>query len=96
MDEQNTGFSAAVGGGVTTRPMTFGERSVGLTLNPSGDERVTHIKKMYATIIDNLAGANGENLEGQVYSLRLDLLGSAVENAITAQMWAVKAITFKD
>lgn len=34
------------------RPLTYGERAVGLTFNPSGDTRVQSIKEHYAQIID--------------------------------------------
>ena len=37
-----------------TRALTFGEKAVGLTFNPSGDERVQRLKAMYAAIIDEL------------------------------------------
>jgi len=75
---------------MTEREMTFGEKAVGLTFNPSGDEGVNRIKKAYADIIDlcNDArnGANGEKAR---------LFSVAITEAQTAQMWAVKAITWK-
>jgi len=78
----------------TNREMTYGEKAVGLTFNPSGDEAVQKVKELYAEIIDLiLNGAysvNGENTkEKQV------LVTEAIRQAQTAQMWAVKAITWK-
>lgn len=32
--------------------MTYGEKAVGLSFNPSGDKNVERIKKLYAEIID--------------------------------------------
>lgn len=83
--------------GMVGRPPTYGEKAVGLTFNPSGDARVNKIKQMYANIIDELAGPSGENMgsNGEV-GLAGRFLGRAVNDAITAQMWAVKAITYKD
>lgn len=68
---------------------------VGLTFNPSGDERVAKVKQLFADVIDELAGKDGSQM-GKVTGLQSPLLDVAVSHAITAQMWAVKAITFKD
>lgn len=78
-----------------SQELTFGGNAVGLTFNPSADERVTKIKQMYANIIDELAGPSGENLgsNGET-GLAGRFLGRAVNDAVAAQMWAVKAITF--
>lgn len=73
--------------------LSFGEKAVGLTFNPSGDENVLAIKRLYADIIDRLnilreqAGRDGG--AGRHYSV-------AITDAETAQMRAVKAITWKD
>ncbi len=77
--------------------LTFGGKAVGLTFNPSGDQRVQKIKELYANIIDELAGPNGENIgsNGET-GLKGRILGRAINDAIGAQMWAVKAVTFKD
>lgn len=77
--------------------LTFGGKAVGMTFNPSGDERVAKIKALYANIIDELAGPNGENLGGNGdTSLGGRFLGRAINDAVAAQMWAVKAITFRE
>lgn len=78
------------------RELTFGEKAVGLTFNPSNDTDVDTVKRQYATIIDMLEelrrttaflGARGE--KGRLASI-------AITEAQTAQMWAVKALTWKD
>lgn len=74
--------------------LTYGGRAVGLTFNPSGDERVNRIKTLYANIIDELVGPGGPR------SLPVGEAGAqamvAVRQAQAAQMWAVKAVTWKD
>lgn len=75
------------------RELTFGERAVGLTFNPSGDSAVTTIKKYYAQIIDDMnslrSDPNASQESKRLYSI-------AITEAQAAQMWAVKAITWKD
>ncbi len=79
------------------RELTYGEKAVGLTFNPSGDENVTAIKEEYANIIDLLNGQfpkEGTNVKAEEVE-RIKLLKFAIRQAQTAQMWAVKAITWK-
>lgn len=73
-----------------TREMTFGEQAVGLTFNPSGDEKVTALKEHYAAIIDILNSDRGDNRDE-----RARLASVAITEAQGAQMWSVKAVTFK-
>lgn len=70
---------------------TFGEKAVGLTFNPSGDPAVHKLKALYAEIIDLCNDARGadRNERARLYSV-------AITEAQTAQMWAVKAATWKD
>lgn len=72
------------------REMTYGEKAVGLTFNPSGDEKVNKVKQLYAEIIDIC----NNSLES-IPSEKSRLFKIAITEAQTAQMWAVKAITFK-
>lgn len=74
------------------REMTFGEKAVGLTFNPSGDATVKKIKEQFAAVIDscNDLRASSTNREvGRMCSV-------AITEAQTAQMWAVKAATWRD
>ncbi len=70
--------------------MTYGEKAVGLSFNPSGDSTVRTIKQLYAQIIDLCDAARtaaGHSEKGR-------LLSVAITEAQTAQMWAVKGVTF--
>ena len=78
---------------MSDRELTYGEKAVGLTFNPSGDEKVAKIKSLYAEIIDLLVTTPVSNSDT---SLRGRFLGRAINDAVGAQMWAVKAITFKE
>jgi len=75
------------------RELTFGQKAVGLTFNPSGDPLVSELKALYARIIDicdeyrNSPDASGEKKR---------LWSVAITEAQGAQMWAVKAATWKD
>jgi hypothetical protein len=73
-----------------TRALTFGEKAVGLTFNPSGDERVQRLKAMYAAIIDELNTIPSDRSE------QARLASIAVTEAQGAQMWAVKAAIWCD
>lgn len=73
------------------RELTFGEKAVGLTFNPSGDENVQKVKELYAQIIDICNDIRGEHRDE-----KSRLLSVAITQAQQAQMWAVKAITWKD
>lgn len=77
------------------RALTFGEKAVGLTFNPSNDTDVDTVKRQFAAVIDMLdelrrtAGAANRGEMGRLASV-------AITEAQTAQMWAVKALTWKD
>lgn len=73
------------------REMTFGEKAVGLSFNPSNSGPVDAIKRDFATIIDKLNDyrAATDNAE------RKRMLSIAITEAQTAQMWAVKAVTWQ-
>jgi len=73
------------------REMTYGEKAVGLTFNPGNNDQVDRVKKAYANVIDQL---NEMRTPGQSESNRL--ISIAITEAQSAQMWAVKAITWKD
>lgn len=73
------------------RAMTFGEKAVGLTFNPSGDEQVQKIKELYAAVIDRLEVIRSQTDNNEVKRLT----SIAITEAQGAQMWAVKAITWK-
>jgi len=72
------------------RELTFGEQAVGLTFNPSGNSLVDDIKRRYAEIIDLLNEQRKNATPGAArhYSV-------AITDAETAQMRAVRAMTFQ-
>jgi hypothetical protein len=74
-----------------TRELSYGEKSVGLTFNQSQDPKVHEVKELYAKIIDicnDLRTEAGQGEKGR-------LLSVAITEAQTAQMWAVKGITYQ-
>lgn len=73
-----------------TRELTFGEKAVGLTFNPGGDPSVTKVKEMYAEIIDFLDTARQNTKDGG----KIRHLSTAITDAETAQMRAVKGLTW--
>ena len=74
-----------------TKPITFGETAVGLTFNPSNDDAVTQCKREFAVVIDRMNNLRITTQDKEVARMA----EIAITNAQTAQMWAVKAITWK-
>ena len=74
----------------TQRELTYGEKAVGLTFNPSGDPKVQEVKELYAKIIDLI-----NDLRTPDRGEKQRLLSVAITEAQTAQMWAVKGITYQ-
>lgn len=71
--------------------LSYGQKAVGLTFNPSDDPDAQRISEVYANIIDNLAIMRGmakTDEQKRHFSV-------AITDAETAQMRAVKAITWK-
>ena len=73
------------------RPYTFGERACGVPFNPGGDPTVAKIKAQFAVIVDTIHGLRESSIDGEVQRM----LAIAMTEAQTAQMWAVKAITWR-
>lgn len=77
------------------RKQTFGEAAVGLSFNPSMNGDVDKLKRLYADVIDHMDDfrkgyiARGDNPE------MVRLCSVAITEAQTAQMWAVKAVTWR-
>lgn len=76
--------------------LTFGEKAVGLTFNPSNDTDVDTITRQYAAIIDTLEELRHTAAFIGTRSEKGRLASIAITEAQTAQMWAVKALTWKD
>jgi hypothetical protein len=74
------------------RELSFGEKAVGLDFNPKQNYEVYTCKKEFADIIDRM-----NYLRETTHSPEVKRMASiAITEAQTAQMWAVKAITWKD
>jgi hypothetical protein len=71
--------------------LTYGEKAVGLTFNPSGDPTVHSIKQRFAALIDAMNNLR-QNRPGETGRLA----SIAITELQTAQMWAVKAATWRD
>lgn len=74
-----------------TREITFGEKAVGLSFNPSQNTAVQDIKVASAALIDILDNMRTAlKTDGEVFRM----LSIAITEAQTAQMWGVKAVTW--
>lgn len=71
--------------------LTFGERAVGLTFNPSQDPAVYSCKIAFSRVIDQMNDLRASTDNNEVKRMA----SVAITEAQTAQMWAVKAITWK-
>ena len=73
-----------------TTDLTYGQKAVGLTFNPSGSPLVNVIKEKYASLIDALDTQRQATDNPEVkrqYSV-------AITELQASQMWAVKAATW--
>jgi len=72
--------------------LTFGQKAVGLNFNPSNDDAVGQCKQRFADSIDQLNDLRNSTTSGEVKRL----CSVAITEIQGSQMWAVKAITWKD
>lgn len=77
------------------REQTYGEKAVGLTFNPSGMSDVDKLKKLYADVIDHMDDFRKGYIQRGDNPEMVRLCSVAITEAQTAQMWAVKAVTFR-
>jgi hypothetical protein len=71
--------------------MSYGEKAVGLTFNPSNNAEVDACKREFAAVIDRMNALRNRTTSEEV----MRMASVAITEAQTAQMWAVKAITWK-
>ena len=76
---------------MTEQEMTYGEKAVGLTFKPSGNAEVDFCKRGFAEMIDQMNHLRNATDNAEVKRM----CSVAITEAQTAQMWAVKAITWK-
>lgn len=91
MQSENT---QGPGPGEEKKPeQTFGQKAVGITFNPGGSSAVDRCKQHFANIIDQMNELrNSPEATPEIKRL----CSVAITEAQGAQMWAVKAITWKD
>lgn len=70
---------------------TFGQKAVGLSFNPGGDDAVAQCKAEFARVIDRMHDLRTASNDPEVQRMA----SVAITEAQTAQMWAVKAITWR-
>ena len=83
----------------TNRPLTDGQKLVGLSFNPSGREDVNKAKQLSADLIDLVQANHNEVTDNgnKMASWYRNVLRTAAVNAvITAQMAVVKILTWND
>lgn len=71
--------------------LTFGQKAVGLTFNPSGDDAVARCKQAFADAIDQLNDLRNAAADPEVKRM----CSVAITDAQSAQMWGVKALTWR-
>lgn len=74
---------------------TLGERLIGVEYSSKDESEVTHIKRYFAQVIDNLEHERVmSNAAGTLNSIKEDLIKEAMMRVADAQMWVVKAQTY--
>ena len=74
------------------KPLTFGQKAVGLTFNPSGDDAITKCKQGFADEIDRMNDYRNTDIPAEAKRHA----SIAITELESAQMRAVKALTWKD
>lgn len=77
---------------MTERELTFGEKACGVSFNPGGNADVDAIKRQFAALVDDL---HQRRLAGGAVNEQGRMLSIAITELQTAQMWAVKAVTWQ-
>jgi hypothetical protein len=72
--------------------MTFGEKAVGVSFNPSHKDVVAQCKAEFAIVIDRMHDLRERTTTDEIKRMA----SVAITQAQTAQMWAVKALTWED
>lgn len=76
-----------------TKILSFGELLVGIEFNPSNDDKVAKIKSLMAEIANIVLEEYNAEGKSPIKSLLFD---HAIGEIVSAQMAAVKVITFKN
>lgn len=82
-----------------SRPLTFGEKAVGISFNPGGHPQVEAVKRKFADAIDEVndqkKGLINITLSTESREEREEMYDLAIRGLQAAQMWAVKAATWQ-
>jgi len=76
------------------KELTFGQKLVGLTFNPSGDDRVGNVKQLFADVLDAI-GDPAADTERRSYSFNI-IRTQAINTTMLAQMAVVKFLTWRE
>lgn len=71
--------------------LSFGAKAVGLSFNPSNNPVVDACKREFAAVVDRMHHLREHTSDPEIKRLA----SIAITEAQTAQMWAVKAITWQ-
>jgi hypothetical protein len=72
------------------KELTFGQKACGVSFNPGGNPAVAMMKDQFAAVVDVLQTNREMHADPEVKRM----LSVAITEVQTAQMWAVKAITW--
>lgn len=72
--------------------LSFGQKAVGLTFNPSWSDEVNKLKQIIAVVIDDMNDLRNSTKSQEVKRL----CSVAITELQAAQMWCVKSLTWKD
>ena len=72
--------------------MADNTKLIGLTFNPSGDEKIQKIKELAAEMVDLLEEVNKTQESSYLGNT---FYGGAIRRILDAQMWSVKFLTNK-
>lgn len=72
------------------KELTFGQKAVGLTFNPSGDEVITKTKQNFADLIDLVEERPATSYLANTFK------GMAIRSLVTAKMAVVNFLTWRD
>jgi hypothetical protein len=81
---------------IVQRELSFGEKAVGLTFNPSGDEKVNKAKQLMADALDLLKEVEEEKSKSGVTWEANVFRTNAFNKIVDAQMSLVKYITWNN
>lgn len=70
--------------------LSFGQKACGFSFNPGGHPQVNELKAMFAAVVDYLNEVRSNSVDPEVKRMA----SVAITEAQTAQMWAVKAVTW--